>query len=299
MSWKEKKISKRKFGLTPYLFLAAPLSFFSVFIIGPALYSVCLSFIKWDIISPMEFIGFRNYKFLFSDPVFYRCLINNAKWLLIYLAIPIVVGLCLALALSKVKKGASVLKAGFYLPITISLVAVSLMWIWIYNPELGLLNNVLRKLGLGFMARTWLGDPSTALYSVIAAGFWVHLPLVTIIFLVGLTNVPPAVIEAARIDGANSMQLTRYITIPFLAPAFVIAFCITVVASLRSFDVVYVMTQGGPANSSNVLSVFMFHEAFHDYRLGYGSSIAVILTLLTFVFIIVYLNRVIKRQVRY
>ncbi len=214
-------------------------------------------------------------------------------------SIPIIVGLCLALALSKVRKGASLLKAGFYLPITISLVAVSLMWAWIYNPQFGLINSVLRKLGLEFMVRTWLGDPSTVLYSVIIAGLWVHLPLITIIFLVGLTNIPPEVIEAAKIDGASSMQLTRYMTIPLLEPAFVIAFCITVVASLRSFDVVYVMTQGGPANSSNVLSIFMFQEAFKDYRYGYGASIAVILTLLTFVFVIVYLSRVIKRQVRY
>lgn len=118
-------------------------------------------------------------------------------------------------------------------------------------------------------------------------------------FLVGLTNIQPEIIEAAKIDGASGSKLTRYIVIPLLEPSFIIAICITVVTSLRSFDIVYAMTEGGPANSSNVLSLLMYQEAFHNYRMGYGASIAVVLTLITFTFIVIYLNRVFRKEIKY
>ncbi len=289
---------RKKVRFAPLFFLAAPLFFFTVWIIAPAFFSIYVSFTKMDIVSPTKFVGLYNYKVLFSDSIFYRCLINNLKWIIIYLTVPISIGLALALGLNNIKR-VQVLKVVFYLPMAISLIAVSLIWAWMYNPVWGIINVVLRRLGLDFLTRAWLADPSSVLYAVVFASCWNFIPLIVITFSAGLTSIPPELMEAAKIDGANSLQQLRHVTIPLLRPAFTIAIVLTVITSLRAFDIVYSMTGGGPANFSNVLSVYMFHEAFHDLLLGYGSAIAVILTIISSVFVIIYLNNVLKKEISY
>jgi len=289
---------RKKIRFAPVFFLAAPLFFFTVWIIAPAFYSIYLSFTKVDLISPTKFVGLYNYKVLFSDSIFYRCLINNLKWIIIYLTVPIPIGLALALGLNNIKR-VQVLKVVFFLPMAISLIAVNLMWAWMYNPVWGIINVVLRRLGLDFITRAWLGDPSSVLYAVVFASCWNFIPLIVITFSAGLTSIPPELMEAAKIDGASSLQQLRHVTIPLLRSTFVIAIVLTVISSLRAFDIVYSMTGGGPANLSNVLAVYMFHEAFHDLLLGYGSAIAVILTIMSSVFVVIYLNNVLKKEISY
>lgn len=285
---------KRKY--VPWLFLAVPLVLYAIWVIGPTIYTVYLSFTEWDVISEAQFVGFDNYIDLFNDPVFYTSLINNIKWLAIFLAIPFTIGLFLALLLSQKIRGAKFFKASIYSPMILAPVVIGLIWSWIYQPKGGLLNNTLTFVGLDFLTRGWLSDPNTALYAVIAAAVWRHTGYVMLLFLSGLTAISPTVIEASRIDGASPWQRFRYIIMPLLKPTTVIVLVITMIQSLRAFDFVSMMTRGGPFNSTNVLAYHMYSEAFKNYNMGYGASIAVILFLIMFVFIAFYLRQIRKGE---
>ena len=280
-------MSKIKHKLVPYWFLLPSLMLYSIWIIAPTIYSFYLSFSDWDGISPrLNFIGFKNYTKLFSDPVFHICLTNNLNWLLIFISVPIVLGLALAISLDRDVKGARILKTIFYLPMAISLVAVNLMWSWIYNPAYGVLNTTLTKVGLESLTRGWLSDPGLVLYCIIIAACWGQTAYVLVLFVAGLSNVPPNLIEAAKVDGASFWDIIRYVILPLLKPVTVIVIIVTVIGSLRVFDIVYTMTKGGPFNSSNVLAVFMFIESFNNYRMGYGASTAVILFFISLAFVV-------------
>lgn len=285
---------KRKY--VPWLFLAVPLVLYAIWVIGPTIYTVYLSFTEWDVISEAQFVGFDNYTKLFNDPVFYTSLINNIKWLAIFLAIPFTLGLFLALLLSQKIRGAKFFKASIYSPMILAPVVIGLIWSWIYQPRGGLLNNTLTFVGLDFLTRGWLSDPNTALYAVIAAAVWRHTGYVMLLFLSGLTAISPTVIEASRIDGASPWQRFRYIIMPLLKPTTVIVLVITMIQSLRAFDFVSMMTRGGPFNSTNVLAYHMYSQAFKNYNMGYGAAIAVILFLIMFVFIAFYLRQIRKGE---
>lgn len=293
-------MSKIRNKLTPYWFLLPPFILYLIWIIGPTFYSFYLSFTNWDGISPQfNFIGFLNYAKLSSDPIFRICLINNLKWLLIFTTAPTIFGLALAIFLDRDIKGARILKTMFYLPMAISLVAINVMWSWIYNPAFGLLNTTLTTIGLESLTQGWLSNPALVLYSILVAASWGHAAYVLVLFVAGLSNVPPNLIEAAKVDGASSWNIIRYIILPLLKPATVIVIIVTVIGGLRVFDIVYTMTKGGPANSSNVLANFMFMESFNNYRMGYGASIAVILFLISLAFIVIYLRQFMKKEIRY
>ena len=162
------------------------------------------------------------------------------------------------------------------------------------QPELGHHKYILRGIGLEGLARQWLGDPKLALFSVIVASYWNFIPLIVIILGAGLTQIPNELIEAARIDGASYIQQVLLIKIPLLRPSFTIATVITVIFSLRVFDIVFATTGGGPVNASEVLGTLMYQEAFRNTLLGYGASIATVQTTLTLVFIVLYLRRLVR-----
>jgi len=286
--------------LTPYLFLLPPLLLYIIWIIGPTIYSFYLSFTNWNGISlDMDFIGLKNYKKLFADPVFHICLVNNLKWIGIFLTLPVIIGLVLAILLNSNIKRSQIFKTIFYLPMAISLVAINLMWSWIYNPAYGILNVTLRNIGLGFLAQGWLSNPDLVLYSIIVAASWPQTGYILILFTAGLNNIPPNLIDAAKVDGASFWEIFKNIILPLLKPTTVIVIIVTVIGSLRVFDIVYTMTRGGPFNSSNVLANFMYIESFNNYRMGYGAAIAVILFLISFIFIIIYLRRFLKTEIEY
>ncbi|MFP4022032.1 MAG: carbohydrate ABC transporter permease [Halanaerobium sp.] len=285
---------KRKY--IPWLFLALPLVLYTIWVVGPTIYTIYLSFTEWDVISEPIFVGLDNYIDLFNDPVFYTSLINNFKWLAIFLAIPLTLGLFLALLLSQEIRGAKGFKAAIYSPMILAPVVIGLIWSWIYQPSGGLLNNTLTFIGLDTLTRGWLSDPDTALYAVIAAAVWRHTGYVMLLFLSGLTAISPTVIEASRIDGASPWQRFRYIIMPLLKPTTVIVLVITMIQSLRAFDFVSMMTRGGPFNSTNVLAYYMYSEAFKNYKMGYGAAIAVILFAIMFIFIVFYLRQIRKGE---
>ena len=284
---------------TPYLFLVVPLALFLMWVIGPLFYSFYLSLTDWDGISAPKLVGLANYRRLFDDPIFYTAIWNNVKWLISFITVPVVMGLALAMALNRDIPGARLIKAIFYSPYILSLVVVGLIFGWIYLPAGGLLNSTLSALGLGALNKGWLSDKSLATWCIIAAAVWRQVGYVMTLYLAGLQGVDPSLVDASKVDGANSWQAFRHVILPLLNPVTVVVVVISIIDSLRSFDLVYIMTRGGPANASTVMANFMYIEAFNNYNMGYAASIAVILFLITSIFIFIYLARVMATEMEY
>ena len=290
---------KTRTKLTPYLFLIVPLIIYLIWVIGPMSYTFYLSLTNWDGVSAPERIGWLNYQRLFKDPVFYTSLKNNLKWVLSFITIPVVAGLALAMALNRAIPLEKFFKASFYSPLVLSLVVCGLMWSWAYHPAHGLINSALRLMGLDALAQGWLSDKKLVMWAIIAVGIWRQVGYVMVLYLAGLQSVDPSLVDASKVDGCTGWQTFRHVIFPLLAPVTVIVVVISVIDSLRAFDLVSVMTRGGPFNSSSVLANFMYIEAFNNYKMGYGAAIAVILFLISLVFIFTYLWRILQTELEY
>ncbi|MGC9333847.1 MAG: carbohydrate ABC transporter permease, partial [Anaerolineae bacterium] len=195
--------------------------------------------------------------------------------------------------------GAKLLKASFYSPMVLSLVVCGLIWGWMYQPANGLINETLRALGLDSLTQGWLSDKKTVMWSIIAVAIWRQVGYVMILYLAGLQSVDPALLDASKVDGCSAWQTFRCVVFPLLAPVTVIVMTISIIDSLRAFDLVSVMTRGGPYNSSSVLANFMYIEAFNNYKMGYGAAISVILFLISLIFIFIYLYRTLQTELEY
>lgn len=274
----------------PWLFLAPGIVFFAVYVILPILQSFHISLYQWDGLGEAVPVGLDNYRQLFDDRAFYVSLWNNLKWLLLYL-IAIPAGLMIALFLNQQIRGMRLYKSLFFFPFVISQVVVGLVFVWFYNPAIGLFNPLI---GLfGFPPTSILGNPNTATYGIIAAGLWPQIAYCMILYLTGLNAVDPEQVEAARLDGAKGWKMLWYVILPQLRPATFIAIVVTVIGALRSFDMVSVMTRGGPFGQTRVLAYYMFEVSLSEYgfRMGYGAAIAVILFLIMLVYIAFFLWR--------
>jgi len=275
-------------ALAPWLFLAPGVLFFLFYVVFPIFQSFNLSFYRWDGLGTAEFVGLQNYRELGSDRAFEVSLWNNLKWLVLYLlAIP--AGLFIALFLNQTVAGIRIYKSLFFFPFVISQVVVGLVFTWFYDPTFGLLNSMLGWVGAGPI--NVLGDPTLATYGIILAGLWPQIAYCMILYLTGLNAVDPEQVEAARLDGAKGWRMLWYVIVPQLRPATFIAFVVTIIGALRSFDLISIMTNGGPFGSTRVLSFYMFEKALSEYgfRMGYGAAIAVVLFLIMLVFIAYFL----------
>lgn len=291
---------RRRFNWTPYAFLAAPLLVYIVWVIWPTFYTFYLSLTNWDGLTTPSYIGFANFRrLLTNDPVFWIALKNNLIWLLIFITFPLALGLTLALILNRNIRGDRAFKMSFYSPMVLSFVVIGLVFSWLYHPRNGLINATLRAFGTAPRDLPgWLADPSLAIYCIIAAAAWRQVGYVMLLYLAGLKNIDPSLLDAAQVDGANGWNLFRRIIFPLLTPVTVIVVVISIIDSLRAFDLVYVMTRGGPANSSQVLANFMYIESFNNYQMGYGATIAVILFLISLAFILTYLYRMLQEEMQ-
>jgi len=280
----------------PWAFLVLPLTMYSIWVIYPLISTLLLSFTSWDGVSmSKDIIGLDNFRELFRDPYFIVSLINNIKWLIGFAVVCVPAGLGIALLLDQGFKGSKVYKTLIYLPMTLSFVVIGQIWSWILEPRNGVLNSLLAL--LGFKGVSWLSDPSVVTYSLIMAASWRQISYAMVLFLAGLKGVPKELVEAATVDGAGPWKRFWNIVLPMLKPATVVAVTVSVIDSLRAFDIVYVLTRGGPFYSSSVMANYMYIKAFNNYRMGYGSSIATIQFLITLVFIVVYMRNVLKKEV--
>jgi multiple sugar transport system permease protein len=284
--------ARNQIAITPWLFLLPGLLFFATYVILPIFQSFQISLYRWDGLGPLHetgvFVGLGNYRELATDRAFETSFWNNLRWLVLYLlAIPL--GLAIALFLNQTVTGIRLYKSLFFFPFVISQVVVGLVFSWFYLPREGLLNAALSLFGAGPI--NVLGDPSLATYGIIAAGLWPQTAYCMILYLTGLNAVDPEQVEAARLDGAKGWRMLWYVILPQLKPATFIAFVVTIIGALRSFDLISIMTNGGPFGSTRVLSFYMFEKALGEFgfRMGYGASIAVVLFLMMLVFIAYFL----------
>jgi multiple sugar transport system permease protein len=288
------KRNQRK--LAPWLFLAPGMIMFLIYVIAPIFQSVWISFHDWDGLTPkMTWVGLQNYVELLDDEAFYTSLKNNILWLVLYLlAVP--AGLAIALFLNQTVSGIRLYKSLFFFPFVISQVVVGLIFTWFYAPDFGLLSNLIKTLTGSNVAI--LADERFATYGIIAAGLWPQIAYCMILYLTGLNNINPEQIEAARMDKAKGWSLLWNIIIPQLRPATFIAIVVTVIGALRSFDLVSIMTDGGPYGATRVLSFYMYEQALSEYgyRMGYGAAIAVVLFLIMMVFITFFIVRMLSQE---
>ncbi|MBB3945489.1 multiple sugar transport system permease protein [Rhizobium skierniewicense] len=281
--------------LAPWLFLAPGLLMFVIYVLVPIVESIWISFHDWDGMGEMTWIGFGNYAELLQDDTFYVSLKNNIIWLVLYL-LSIPAGLAVALFLNQTVRGIRLYKSLFFFPFVISQVVVGLMFTWFYAPDFGLFSKLLEWVTGEQIAI--LADERFVTYGIIVAGLWPQTAYCMILYLTGLNNINPEQVEAARMDGAKGFKLLWNIILPQLAPATFIAMVVTVIGSLRSFDLVSVMTAGGPYGSSSVLSYFMYEQALSEYgfRMGYGAAIAVVLFLIMMIFITLFIVRMLSQE---
>ncbi|QHC60835.1 ABC transporter permease subunit [Rathayibacter sp. VKM Ac-2760] len=278
-----------------WLFLLIPLAIELAWVFWPAINSFYLSLTRWNGIGDPEFIGFDNFTDLGSDPIFATALVNNVIWVVGFGGLSVAIGLALAVALNKPRRGVGIYRSAIYLPMVFSLAVTGLFWRVIYQPD-GVVNTFLGGIGLGDLERQWLADPTLALYAVLVAAVWRQCGYIMVLYLAGLKGVDPSLEEAAQVDGASRTQRFWRIVMPQLKGVNGVVFAVTVIDSLRTFDIVWAMTRGGPYNSTQLLSTYMFQESFTVLNLGYGSAIAVIIFLLAIVFIITYLVRATKEE---
>lgn len=275
-------------SVMPALFIAPALLFFTVYVILPIFQSFYISFHEWDGLGEMEWVGVGHYINLLDDERFYTSLKNNILWLVLFiLSIP--AGLFIALFLNQTVAGIRLYKSLFFFPFVISQIVVGLIFSWFYNPTFGLVGDIFEFFGAA--APSILGDERYVTYGIIFAGLWPQIAYCMILYLTGLNNVAPEQIEAGRLDGARGWRLLWHVVLPQLWPATFLAIVVTVIGALRSFDMIAIMTQGGPYGSSNVLSYYMYETALSEYgfEMGYGSAIAVVLFMIMMVFIIAFL----------
>lgn len=277
--------------------LGIPILFELVWVMWPAFHSIGISTLRWNGTSEATFIGGENFTNLLSDPLFATAVGNNVKWLFVFGVLSVLGGLVLALVLHEQIRGWKFYRAAFFAPVAISFVVTGFIWKWMFAPY-GVINAGLDSVGLEQFASNWLGDEDLALWSIVVAASWRQVGYIMILFLAGLKAVDPSTIEAATVDGANYLQRLKNVVLPALAPSVTTVVAVTVIDSMRTFDIVWTMTQGGPFNSTQVLSTLMWREAFGNYNLGYASAIAVVILSLTLTFVIIYLLRAIPKEER-
>jgi len=286
---------RNEIAITPWLFLLPAILFFAVYVVIPIGQSFWISFHEWDGLGEKTWVGTANYERLLGwgdqsiDRKFETSFWNNIRWLILYLlAIP--AGLFIALFLNQSVTGIRFYKSMFFFPFVISQVVVGLVFSWFYLPNVGMFDLITGFFGIDISGGV-LGNPDTATYGIIAAGLWPQTAYCMILYLTGLNAVDPEQVEAARLDGAKGWRMLWYVILPQLKPATFIAFVVTIIGALRSFDLISVMTNGGPFGSTRVLSFYMFEESLSEFgfRMGYGAAIAVVLFFIMLGFIAYFL----------
>ncbi|QTL99210.1 ABC transporter permease subunit [Iocasia frigidifontis] len=271
------------------IFLLPNLLGFIIFILLPVLASFGISFLEWDLLGEMDWIGLGNYKELMTDSVFWKVLWNTIYFTVVTVPVGIMISLFLAIALNQKIRGLKIFRSVYFLPVISSMVAVAMVWQWIYNPQFGLLNYLLSLIGIN--GPSWLSSTIWAMPAVMITSIWKCLGFNMLLFLAGLQGISETYYEAAEIDGANWFSKFRNITIPLLSPTTFFVIVMSVINSFQVFDQIYIMTQGGPARSTSVLVHYLYQNAFQYYRMGYASSIAYVLFFLVFIVTLIQLKR--------
>jgi raffinose/stachyose/melibiose transport system permease protein len=284
------------FGRIGYLYILPAVAIYAVVVLVPIVHTVWLSLHDWNGLAPMTWAGLENYGEVLTDDVLRSSFLHAAVLVVFYSVIPVTLGLVLAALMSRHRiAGFRFFRTVLFLPAVVTPAVVAVTWKWIYAPD-GSLNQALRVVGLDTVARPWLGDFDYALFAVGLIGTWVYFGLAMVLFLAGIQRLPTDMFEAARIDGASLFQEIRHVTIPSLRTEIVIVVTLTMIGALRTFELIYLTTKGGPGNETQVPALEIFQRAFLQGNIGSASAVAICLALVVLAVSIV-IGRIGERRV--
>lgn len=264
------------------LFILPAFIFYVLFLVIPIIKTAQFSLFEWDGASPvMKFVGLGNYNRLLHDEIFWSALGHNLFWIAFTVTVPVFTGLLLAILIrSDGIKGALIFRVTYFMPTIVSLVAVGIVWNWIYHPSFGILNTLLQSIGLDRLAMDWLGNENTVMPALVAAGSWTYYGFCMVIFMAALQGLDKSYYEVAKLEGASVVQTFFLITVPLLKSTITLLVLNSLIGSFKVFDIIYLMTKGGPYHSSEVISTYMFDSAFRLNEVGYGAAISISLALI-------------------
>jgi raffinose/stachyose/melibiose transport system permease protein len=270
-------------GAGNLLYIVPGLIVYAVFVFGPIVAAVVISLTEWNGLAMPAFVGLENYVDLFADDRFYLSLGNNAQFIIFYCVLPLIIGICLAAIISVVRQRERlVLRTLLFMPYIMPTAVLGIIWQWLYNPAFGPLNQFLKAVGLGAIALPWLGSFTFVLPAVGAVATWYFFGFCMVIFLTGMQRIDPQFYDAARVDGAKGWQTFFYVTLPSLLPEIRVVLLLTIIASIKSFDLIFTMTRGGPGHATLVPNIYMYQLGFQLNRYGYAAAVALIGAVLIF-----------------
>jgi raffinose/stachyose/melibiose transport system permease protein len=278
------------------LFVGPALALYLVFVILPIFLAAYYSVYHWNGLNPLtDFVGVSNYVLAFQDDVFRSAIIHNGIFIVLSIAFQLPIGLSIALLLSQRLRGRAALRLIFFAPFVLSEVVTAVIWQMMLQPD-GLVDATLRGAGLGGLVHLWLADTRVVLYTLFVVISWKYLGFAVILFIAGLQGIPPDLFEAAAIDGAGTFQSIRRITLPLLGPTIRIWAFLSIIGAIQLFDLIWIMTLGGPAHASNTMVVYLVDQGFRRYQFGYASAVGVILFAISLAFAIAYQRFVLRRD---
>ena len=275
-----KLTASRREALVALAFLAPNVLGFLLFTLGPALFSVVMGFTNWSGLSAASWVGLQNYRDLLADPIFRTALWNTLLYTLEFTPLTMLAALGLALLFNQKLRGTSFFRLLCFLPIVTDFISIAFVWSWLYHFRFGIINYGLRWVGLPPQA--WLGDAQWAMFALVFMSIWRWMGYYAVIILAGLQDISRTLYEAATIDGANRWQLFTRITVPLLSPTLFFVLIISITSSFAVFEQMYIMTEGGPQDATISITMYLYQQGFRFFRMGYASSIAWVLFLLTF-----------------
>lgn len=290
----KKKLFKDQKKIIVFVAMAGFIVFNIFFFFIPLIYGIVGSFFDWNpLLGKMNFIGMQNYEKIMVSPLFKTSLTNTIAFSAFAVFFRVALGIVIAVGIYSVKRKKDLLRSLYFLPVIMPIVAVSLVWKWVYHPRMGLLNMGL--MAFGFQGQNWLADQNLALPSVLLMTIWKDVGYAVIIFMAALMNIPKSLFEAASIDGANSIRKFFNIIIPMMKPTIIFVVITSLISYFQTFVQIFIMTKGGPGDATYVLSYLIFHEAFKNYRFGYASALSVVL--FTLILIITFIQyKMFKRE---
>ncbi len=264
-----------------FVFSIPSLILFLLFTFVPVIITIYFSFYSWDLLHPMKFIGFKNFKDLLSDKWFWNSIFVSFKYTFLSVPLIFILSLILGIFLQEEDRFSKTFRAFFYWPYMVPLVAAGTMWKWLLSTDTGMINAILSK--LGFINVSWLENPHLALLSTVLVQVWVLTGFMMMLFITGLQNIPQELHEAAIVDGANKFQLFWKITFPLLKNTSVLVIILSIAYCFRNFTIVYILTTGGPGYATTVTPLYIYQQAFSSYRIGYASAMSLVFLIIVFI----------------
>ncbi|HWL50485.1 MAG TPA: sugar ABC transporter permease [Acidimicrobiia bacterium] len=265
--------------ITPYLLVAPALALFTFAVLGPIVVTGVFSFFEWDGFGSFDPVGVANYLRAAADPLFRASFLHVAIYIALTIVLEVFVGLVLAGLVTARPRGTGVFRVAFFIPVMLPMVVVAVLWDFVYNPDFGLLNSALTAVGLEEFTQIWLGDTRFALIAVSVVSGWVFAGFYMAIFYAGFRGIPGDVLEAARIDGASEIQTFWRVKVPMIRHVIEIALLLCITGGFQAFDLFYVLTNGGPFNATEIPTTYLVRVVFRNQEIGYGSAMAVVMTL--------------------